>query len=405
MYDTMKNKAIGEAEVIERFGVPPSKVVEVQALIGDSSDNVPGVPGIGVKTAALLINEFGDLETLLARASEIKQDKRRENLIKFADQARLSQDARHPRHAMCRSRCALAETAVRQPDAEALGQLHAQARIHHAAPPRGRRTWRAELPEGMTPSTTPQRKKKDDYDHPLRRSPRGEAAPAAPSRSRGTPRRSSRSSARRARSDPLRPRQLRDGDRRPRGSPTARRRALSGPFRLQGEAQFRRSDAGRVGGVALALVPGHAAYVPLAHRASDGLDLSGDTIAQIPMRAALDLLKPILEDASVLKIVQNTKFDMVALARYGIALDTIDDPCLMSYALDAGRAEHLPEQLAGSLLGHTCLTEKEVVGTGRRAVSFDRVRVAARHRICRRGDRYRRSGSGSCSSRGSRPNR
>jgi DNA polymerase-1 len=90
MYDTMKNKAIGEAEVVERFGVPPSKVIEVQALIGDSSDNVPGVPGIGVKTAALLINEFGDLETLLARASEIKQDKRRENLIHFADQARLS---------------------------------------------------------------------------------------------------------------------------------------------------------------------------------------------------------------------------------------------------------------------------------------------------------------------------
>ena len=119
MYDTMKNKAIGEAEVIERFGVPPSKVVEVQALIGDSSDNVPGVPGIGVKTAALLINEFGDLETLLARASEIKQDKRREKLITFADQARLSKtlvilDTHVPLEVP------LAETAVRQPDAEAL---------------------------------------------------------------------------------------------------------------------------------------------------------------------------------------------------------------------------------------------------------------------------------------------
>ena len=129
-------------------------------------------------------------------------------------------------------------------------------------------------------------------------------------------------------------------------------------------------------GVALAIVPGHAAYVPLAHRASDGLDLSGDTIAQIPMREALDLLKPILEDASVLKIVQNAKFDMVALARYGIALDTVDDPCLMSYALDAGRAEHLPEQLAGRLLSHTCLTEKEVMGSGRNSVGMDRVAIA-----------------------------
>ena len=139
MYDTMKNKAIGEAEVIERFGVPPSKVVEVQALIGNSSDNVPGVPGIGVKTAALLINEFGDLETLLARASEIKQDKRRENLIQFADQARLSKTPRHPRHP-----CAARRAARRDRRAPArrrgLDRLHAQARIHHAAPPRGRRS-------------------------------------------------------------------------------------------------------------------------------------------------------------------------------------------------------------------------------------------------------------------------
>ncbi len=134
---------------------------------------------------------------------------------------------------------------------------------------------------------------------------------------------------------------------------------------------------GELVGVALALVPGHAAYVPLAHRAGDGLDLGGDeSIAQIPMRAALDLLKPILEDEAVLKIVQNAKFDMVALARYGIALTAIDDPCLMSYALDAGRAEHLPEQLAGRLLSYTCLTEKEVMGSGRNAVAFDQVAVA-----------------------------
>src|SRR5487761_1036271 len=90
MYDTMKDKTIGRAEVIEKFGVPPEKVIEVQSLIGDSTDNVPGVPGIGVKTAAQLIGEYGDLETLLARASEIKQDKRRQTLIDNAEQARLS---------------------------------------------------------------------------------------------------------------------------------------------------------------------------------------------------------------------------------------------------------------------------------------------------------------------------
>ena len=126
-----------EAEVIERFGVPPSKVVEVQALIGDSSDNVPGVPGIGVKTAALLINEYGDLETLLDRASEIKQDKRRESLITFADQARLSKalvilDTHVPRRGDARRD---GRARARRGGAH---RLHAQARIHHAAPPRGR---------------------------------------------------------------------------------------------------------------------------------------------------------------------------------------------------------------------------------------------------------------------------
>ena len=90
MFDTMKDRKIGRAEVMEKFGVPPEKVIEVQALIGDSTDNVPGVPGIGVKTAAQLIGEYGDLETLLRRASEIKQEKRRQTLIDNADNARLS---------------------------------------------------------------------------------------------------------------------------------------------------------------------------------------------------------------------------------------------------------------------------------------------------------------------------
>ena len=133
---------------------------------------------------------------------------------------------------------------------------------------------------------------------------------------------------------------------------------------------------GELVGVALALRPGQAAYIPLAHRAADELDLGGEEGPRIQMREALDLLKPLLEDPAVLKIVQNAKFDMVVLARYGIELTSFDDPCLMSYALDAGRAEHLPEQLAGTLLSYTCLTHKEIVGTGRAAVTFDRVPVA-----------------------------
>src|SRR5271165_2378475 len=119
MLDQMKDRRIGPAEVMEKFGVPPDKVIEVQALIGDSTDNVPGVPGIGVKTAAQLIGEYGDLETLLSRAGEIKQQKRRESLIEFADQARLSKtlvtlDTRVPLDVP------LADLAVHDPDAKRL---------------------------------------------------------------------------------------------------------------------------------------------------------------------------------------------------------------------------------------------------------------------------------------------
>ena len=376
MYDTMKNKAIGEAEVVERFGVPPSKVIEVQALIGDSSDNVPGVPGIGVKTAALLINEFGDLDTLLARASEIKQEKRRESLIHFADQARLSRtlvtlDRNVPLDVP------LAETAVHQPDAEALTafmrKLEFSTLLRRVAEGLG-----AELPEGMTPAQAPQRRKKDDYDHPLRRSPRGDFVATRtviePARSEGgSPAQLAVERAGKLEAIPF------DRSNYETVTDAVRLADLLSAARYQGHFSFRvklnSSDPmqGELVGVALALVPGHAAYLPLAHRASDGLDLGGDTIAQLPMREALDLLKPILEDESVLKIVQNAKFDMVALARYGIALQTIDDPCLISYALDAGRAEHLPEQLASNLLGYTCLTQKEVRGSGRAAVGLDRV--------------------------------
>ena len=180
MYDTMKNKVIGEEEVMERFGVPPTKVIEVQALIGDSTDNVPGVPGIGVKTAALLINEYGDLDTLLARASEITQPKRRESLITFADQARLSRtlvilDTNVPLDVP------LAETLVRQPDAETLTELHAQARIHHAAPPRGRRSWAPSCRKARQPLRPPSAtQRKIDYDHPLRRGSSGGSSPRRP---------------------------------------------------------------------------------------------------------------------------------------------------------------------------------------------------------------------------------
>ena len=237
MYDTMKNKVIAEAEVVERFGVPPSKVVEVQALIGDSSDNVPGVPGIGVKTAALLINEFGDLETLLARASEIKQDKRRENLIAFADQARLSKslvilDTHVPLGVT------LAETAVRPPDTEALTsfmrKLEFTTLLRRVAEGLG-----AELPAGMTPSPPTQRRKKDDYDHPLRRTPRGETGPPRERRVEGgSPAQLAAERASRLEAIPFDRANYETVTEAKRLADLIEAGPLPGSFRLQGEADF-----------------------------------------------------------------------------------------------------------------------------------------------------------------------
>ncbi|MHA1132733.1 MAG: DNA polymerase I [Alphaproteobacteria bacterium] len=375
MYDTMKNKKIAEEGVLAKFGVPPSKVIEVQALMGDSSDNVPGVPGIGIKTAALLINEYGDLETLLARAEEIKQQKRRENLIEFAEQARLSKtlvtlDAQTPLDVP------LAETAVQQPEPETLiafmREMEFSTLLKRVAEGLG-----APLPEGAT-KPAPARKKKDDYDHPLRKSPRGAAGPARDIEVQGgSPAELAIERASKLEEIPF------DRTNYETVTDIARLGDLLETAQFQGHIALRvklnAADpmTGEIAGVALALTSGHAAYVPLSHRAGDGLDLGGEDVGpQVPLREALDLLKPILEDESVLKIVASAKLDMVALARYGIALRAVDDPCLISYALDAGRADHTPAKLAAARLGHTALTEKEVLGTGKSTISFDLVEVA-----------------------------
>ena len=375
MYDTMKNKVIDDEGVIEKFGVPPSKVVEVQALIGDTSDNVPGVPGIGVKTAALLIDEYGDLDTLLARASEIKQNKRRENLIAFADQARLSRtlvtlDTETPLDVP------LAETAVQPPEPEALlgfmREMEFTTLTKRVAEGLG-----TPLPEGVDNPKKTARKKKDDYDHPLRQSPRGATGPSRDIAVQGgSPRELAAERQGRIEDIPF------DRGAYETVTDTARLAELLERARDQGYAALsvKRETAdpmvGDITGIALSLTPGQAAYVPMSHRAGDGLDLGGETqTAQIPPGKALPLLKPLLEDEALLKVVPDAKSAMVALARYGIALRAVDDPALISYALDAGRSDHSPAKRAASLFGHTCLTEKEVLGTGKAAIAFDRVDV------------------------------
>ena len=288
MYDTMKDRRIGIPEVIEKFGVPPEKVVEVQALAGDSTDNVPGVPGIGVKTAAQLIIEYGDLETLLSRAGEIKQPKRREALIENAEKARISRqlvlldDKVEARRAARRPRGARARRA--QADRVPQGDG-----VHHADPPR-RRIFAASIP----PMSRPMRQLSSGAQRRPRPTPaRGENRPHGPSgdlfaappdrKPRGDKgdKAASLERARRSRWPPRATRPLRKPPRstaattRPSARSTSSRpgsRASRTPAMSRSTPRPTSIDPMQADlcGIALALAPNEACYVPLGHKQSGG---------------------------------------------------------------------------------------------------------------------------------------
>ncbi len=331
MMDPMKMIDIGPDQVMEKFGVPPNKVVDVQALAGDSVDNVPGVPGIGVKTAALLINEYGDLETLLMRAEEIKQPKRRQNLIEFADQARISRrlvelDAAAP----------VTETIddfrVKAPDPETLlGFLKDQTFRSILAKVEARLADDGRI-ETPAPIETPTAEK----DYALIQSLGALEA-------------------------------------------WVREATTQGYVAVDTETTSLDAQRAKLVGVSLATAPGRACYIPLAHRAPGPIgeldlgDTTKDTPKQIPMQAALDCLRPMLEDTSVLKIGQNLKYDITVLQRYGVSLGPFDDTMLLSYVLDAGRNNHGMDELADRHLGMQTIKFKDVVGKGKDQISFDEV--------------------------------
>ena len=403
MYDTMKDRRIGIPEVIEKFGVPPEKVVEVQALAGDSTDNVPGVPGIGVKTAAQLIVEYGDLEQLLFRAGEIKQPKRREALIENAEKARISRqlvllddkvDLEVP----------LDDLAVHEPDARKLiaflkamefstltrrvaeysqidpSDVEADAGNKSGAsvfavPPSG------EKPEGYAEGATlfdaP-----DSLPRPRARVERRRAkAPTSRTRPRAPRERRSRS--------PRRARKPRENCRstaastRPSATSTELKAWIAraydaGHFAIDAMANSDDPMQADICGIALALAPNDACYVPLAHRQSgDGAGLFDAGLApdQIKAGDALAALKPLLESSGILKIGFNIKFNAVMLAQHGITLRNTDDAQLMSYALDAGRNSHALESLAERWFGHAVVSYGELIGSGKNKLTFDQVAI------------------------------
>ena len=348
MMDPVKQTRIGREQVIEKFGLGPERVIEIQALAGDSVDNVPGAPGIGVKTAAQLLTEFGDLDTLLERAGEIKQPKRRETLMTFADQVRMSrelvrlkQDSPMPEP--------LDSFAVRPPDTEVLiAFLEAMefrtltARVAAAAggPPvvRASRPANTSAPV-MRPSYAP--------------SPPSEGpADAAPIDT----------------SAYVCIQDLATLDQ------WIARAFQVGVIAFDTETDSLSSAQSGLVGVSLAVAPGEAAYIPLGHRPKAGLDLmGGEPIVQIPLADALERLKPLLESPAVLKIGQNAKYDIAVLGRYGVDVAPIDDTMLISYVLEGGLHSHGMDALSELHLGHKPIPFKQVTGTGKSQISFAEV--------------------------------
>ena len=400
MFDTMKDRRIGIAEVIEKFGVPPEKVVEVQALAGDSTDNVPGVPGIGIKTAAQLIVEYGDLETLLLRAGEIKQPKRREALIENAEKARISRQLVLLDDKV-KLDVPLDELAVHEPDARKLisflkamefstltRRVAEYSQIDPGDVAADGNNKSATSGPSAGASAPPRAAGGDlfaDQSAPTPPSPasgRGSAQQAARGRAQVdkplTPQALSAARAEAARNTPVdrnKYQTIRSVD--TLNAWIARARE-TGHFAIEAKTSSDNPMQADICGIALALAPNDACYVPLAHKQSgDGAGLFDAGLApdQIKSEDALSALRPLLESAGVLKIGFDIKFNAVILAQHGITLRNHDDAQLMSYALDAGRNSHGLDALAESQLGHATISYGELTGSGKGKLSFDQVAI------------------------------
>ena len=329
MLDTMKNKTMGREQVFEKFGVGPEKVVDIQSLAGDSVDNVPGAPGIGVKTAAQLLDEYGDLDTLLARAEEIKQPKRRQTLIDNADLIRISKQLVTLKDDVPLD-VPLEDLAVQDPDPDTLINFLEEMEFRTIT----RRVREMMELEGTLESAQPA---EDPID----------------------------------RSKYICIRDFEELEE------WITRATKQGYVAVDTETDSLDSIAANLVGVSLALAPNEACYIPLAHvdpdNAGDGDMFGADPPRQIRMQDALRALKPMLEDPAILKIGQNIKYDLSVFATHNINVAPIDDTMLLSYVLNAGKHNHGMDTLSERYLQHNTIPFKEIAGTGKSQVTFDRI--------------------------------
>ncbi len=339
MLDPMKSKWIDEAEVMEKFGVTPDKVVDVQALAGDSVDNVPGVPGIGVKTAADLINEYGDLESLLARAGEIKQNKRREKLIEHAEDARVSKklvqlDENAP------VPVALDDLKSHDPDKPELMAFLEKHAFNSIIKRLG----------GAPVKMAPKAKVEDSTNDIVM-----EAIPLPPV------------------SDNVYT-LINDAETLKAWIAEAQH---EGVLAIDTETtSLTPAKAGLVG-ISIASVIGKGAYIPLGHVQETDLFGGGadDMPAQMKKSEVLALLKPLLEDPSVIKVGHNMKYDWQMFAKDGIHITPCDDTMLISYVLDGASHSHSMDNLSIQYCDHTPIKYEEVAGKGKSRVTFDKVAI------------------------------
>lgn len=336
MFDAMKNNLIDREGVHAKFGVYPERVVDVQALAGDSVDNVPGAPGIGIKTAALLINEYGDLDTLLERAGEIKQPKRRQTLIDNVDQIRLSRrlvqlDDKTPLG------FTLDDLEVRDPDPEKLMTFLTQMEFRTLTK-RIADTLKVEAP--VIPEPAPSAGASEIETVPF---------------DKATYTMVSDKETLQTWIDKIYAR---------------------GYVAVDTETTGLNDMTADLVGISLCVQAGEACYVPLIHKANRGDDLFGsDDLAegQMPFEEALQMLTPMLADPSILKIGQNMKYDAKIFAQLNIAVAPFDDTMLMSYAMNAGLHGHGMDTLSERYLNHTPIPIKPLLGSGKSAITFDKV--------------------------------
>lgn len=335
MFDPLKNRPIGRDQVLEKFGVPPERVRDVQALAGDSSDNVPGVPGIGVKTAAELINQYGDLESLLSRAHEIPQPKRRQALLENQEQARLSY-----------------RLVTLKPDVPVETSIEVFARK-----PIDSQTLLSFLKEQGFTAIISRLTQNGLLE--------GDSIPSSSS----TP----------VQLVSTRYELVQDA---PSLKAWIDKAYKAGQVAVDTETDSLDPLQANLVGVSLSVTAGEACYIPLGHVSGEAQgDLISliekknlsETIKQIPLQEALELLKPLLVDSSVLKIGQNIKYDAHVFSQYGLRIMPLDDTMVLSYLTDGATHGHGMDELAKLYLDHETIKYEDVCGKGKNQVTFDRV--------------------------------